>query len=221
MDKMALQDAGRAGTVIDRRERMEGNPGSGPPRKSLTPVLVFLAAGFLLLIGIPIAKSLFTTSLRIGGSKVRTENRALAEALETYRDVHGAYPFGIPFESRRIIRHDSTPLLALDLQGLGLEPASIGFRLGWDDNTYEGEYDYRDWFSSGVYHRAALPYRYYPKTGGWILISTGPDGDYDIDPEADYDPGIPQPSAHLLAVAGTYDPTNGTESDGDLWQVKM
>lgn len=63
---------------------------------------------------------------------------------------------------------------------------------------------------------------------GWVLVSAGPDGDYDIAGEWDvYDPSQPQPSARLLGgtnrsgSAITYDPTNGTISDGDIWHVKM
>jgi len=62
---------------------------------------------------------------------------------------------------------------------------------------------------------------------GWILVSAGPDRDYDLEGEYDvYNPAIAQPSIRLLAGAGkhgayTYDPTNGTFSSGDLWRVKQ
>jgi hypothetical protein len=66
------------------------------------------------------------------------------------------------------------------------------------------------------------------KTAGWILVSTGPDGDYDIgDDLSVYDPRIGQLSNRLLAgtnkrgSAYTWDPTNGTVSDGDIWRVKQ
>jgi hypothetical protein len=67
----------------------------------------------------------------------------------------------------------------------------------------------------------ALPYLYYPKGDGYIIISCGPDRDYDIDPEKYYDPNIAQPSLALLTEAGTYDPTNGHISDGDIFRVKQ
>ncbi|MBM3334060.1 DUF2092 domain-containing protein [Candidatus Sumerlaeota bacterium] len=63
---------------------------------------------------------------------------------------------------------------------------------------------------------------------GWILVSPGPDGDYDLPEEWDaYNPAIPQPSSRLLTgsnkkgSAFTYDPTNGVTSDGDIWRVKQ
>jgi len=69
----------------------------------------------------------------------------------------------------------------------------------------------------------------YRATGiGWILVSPGPDGDYDLANEWDvYDPTVSQPSLRLLAgtnkkgSAFTYDPTNGTVSNGDIWRVKQ
>lgn len=63
---------------------------------------------------------------------------------------------------------------------------------------------------------------------GWIMVSAGPDKDYDIPDDYDvYDPRIPQPSMRLLTGVGgrgsafTYDPTNGTLSSGDIWRVKQ
>jgi hypothetical protein len=65
--------------------------------------------------------------------------------------------------------------------------------------------------------------------GGWILVSPGPDCKYDILPDDwdVYNPGLSQPSQRLLTGtnkkgrAFTYDPTNGTISDGDIWRVKQ
>ena len=64
-----------------------------------------------------------------------------------------------------------------------------------------------------------MPYAYYTGGYGWILISAGRDGDYDIVPERDYDGRVKQPSERILLLS--YDPTNGLESDGDLWRVKQ
>jgi len=65
-------------------------------------------------------------------------------------------------------------------------------------------------------------------TNGWILVSPGPDGHYDLPGEWNvYDPGVRQPSLRLLAgtnkkgAALTYDPTNGTISNGDIWRIKQ
>ena len=58
------------------------------------------------------------------------------------------------------------------------------------------------------------------QVSGWILVSPGPDLDYDIAGHWNaYDPSTRQPSPALLAL--TYDPTNGAVSDGDIWRVKQ
>ncbi len=65
------------------------------------------------------------------------------------------------------------------------------------------------------------PYSYYSgKTHGWIVISVGPDRDYDINPERDYHgPKPSQPEESLLIKA--YDPTNGITSSGDIFRIKQ
>jgi len=63
---------------------------------------------------------------------------------------------------------------------------------------------------------------------GFILVSPGPDGRYDLPGSYEvYNPAIAQPSVQLLAgtstsgSAFTYDPTNGLISDGDICRVKQ
>ena len=84
-----------------------------------------------------------------------------------------------------------------------------------------GPCDYRDWFTISWFNRMTLPYLYYSDGNGFILIATGPDGDYDIDPVANYDSRINQPSVHLLCETATYDPTNGAISNGDIYRTKQ
>lgn len=63
-------------------------------------------------------------------------------------------------------------------------------------------------------------YGYYNDSDkGYILFSAGPDGDYDIDPVKDYDALTTSPLPQLLMK--TYDPTNGSKSDGDIWRIKQ
>ena len=93
-----------------------------------------------------------------------------------------------------------------------------------------------------------LTFRYYKERAGWILGSWGPDTDQgtinDVawdsvtaspygfaqaagSLETVYDAGVAQPSTTLLTGtsadggAYTYDPTNGTVSQGDVWRVKQ
>jgi prepilin-type N-terminal cleavage/methylation domain-containing protein len=60
---------------------------------------------------------------------------------------------------------------------------------------------------------------------GWIIWSLGPDTDEYKGPVPSdsvytaYNPAVTQPSPRLLGL--TYDPTNGTLSNGDVWRVKQ
>ena len=61
-----------------------------------------------------------------------------------------------------------------------------------------------------------------PKKGGWIVLSTGPNGFFDMNFETlkkAYDPEIDLLRSELR-INLTYDPTNGTDSPGDVWRVK-
>ena len=61
-------------------------------------------------------------------------------------------------------------------------------------------------------------YCYYSDNSGWILVSPGPDKQFDIDPFEDYVSTVQQPSSLLLEKL--YDPTNGVASRGDIFRVK-
>jgi thioredoxin-related protein len=67
------------------------------------------------------------------------------------------------------------------------------------------------------------PFSYYGgKKNSWILISPGPDGNYDINPERDYhgfETTQVGPEDSLLIKA--YDPTNGSVSSGDIFRIKQ
>ena len=64
-------------------------------------------------------------------------------------------------------------------------------------------------------------FAFYSGENGWTLISPGPDGDFDIDPEQDYVPRVTQPSSYPELVRKEDDPTNGIESDGGIFRVKQ
>ena len=146
--------------------------------------------------------------------------RQIAKALEEYKIQHGIYPQPIEFDTRNIPsihKYAKT----IDLGIIGIKPDKVRPAYYLRDNKYWGPYDYRDWFTISWFNRMTLPYLYYSDGNGFILIATGPDGDYDIDPVANYDSRIDQPSVHLLCETATYDPTNGAISNGDIYRTKM
>jgi hypothetical protein len=61
------------------------------------------------------------------------------------------------------------------------------------------------------------PFAYYQKGEGWILISRGPDGYFEMSQAEDYDPELRDNPA---LIHKTYDATNGTRSAGDIFLTK-
>jgi hypothetical protein len=143
------------------------------------------------------------TELRSKVSRVRTDMRWMATALECYYVDNNAYP---PWEMSNLYqppqpiirnRYAETGVLSLTTP-IAYAPHMAQDQFG---NSSLG------WFT------------YYSDKNGWILISPGPDGDYDIDPVHEYNGSAPQPSARLLVKS--YDPTNGLDSSGDIFRVKQ
>lgn len=79
----------------------------------------------------------------------------------------------------------------------------------------------RDPYARRSKHLVTFVYYCNIKRGfGWILVSPGPDGDYDIKPFSHYDATL-MPSQQTELILRTYDPTNGLFSNGDLCRVKQ
>jgi len=158
-------------------------------------------------------------------SRVRYHHRSIATAIEAYYVDHDAYPAMRPLVSfarhpNKLKRIRGDTLFTMEPGGLSMEGLTTPV-------AYITTLTFPDPFAP----EAGLPFAYWtpPDSTGWILLSPGPDKKFNFDLktlETVYVPSIPQPSALLLAGSGprgawTYDPTNGTESAGDLWRVKQ
>lgn len=180
---------------------------------------------------------------------VRNDMRSLATAIEAYYVDNNAYPafavgfqsvnaslgsahpaFGLPTFSQPQMQSPGGVLMSLTtpIAYITTFPRDVGAPAGQSPGGRRPTFlywcvglnraDTRSLYGASVVKNGA----------GWILVSTGPDGDYDLAGEWDvYDPTIFQPSARLLGgvnkrgSAFTYDPTNGTVSNGDIWRVKQ
>jgi prepilin-type N-terminal cleavage/methylation domain-containing protein len=145
-------------------------------------------------------------------SRVRTDHRSLATAIESYYVDHNCYPGHRPLAGhatklKPLRKARGEDLFTLDTGGA--DRAGLTTPVAYITSLFP------DPFAP----EPGLTFAYFTDGPGWILLSPGPDLDYDIVPERDYDGSIPQPSPHLLLLG--FDPTNGTESDGDLWRVKQ
>lgn len=153
-------------------------------------------------------------------SRARSEMRTLATAIEAYKVDHGAFAAARPMIDDFGRRSDDEQRAVQEAGALGLRTVEWGQRGCCGVTTpvaYVSELPI-DPFAPV----RGLSFLYLADENGFILVSPGPDRDYDIgDPAKVYDSSIQQPSAYLLAGGPwTYDPTNGTISNGDVWRVK-
>lgn len=149
--------------------------------------------------------------------RVKADMRSMATALESYFVDCSSYPAWVfgndPLAVNKASATRSMPSLRLGVNvGGGIAPITLTTPI-----AYMTRY-----FADPFVESSTEPqptFVYYADTNGWILVSPGPDGDYDIDPELDYRSDIPQPSE--LIVSKGYDPTNGLMSNGDIFRVKQ
>lgn len=164
-------------------------------------------------------------------SRVKSDMRSLATALEAYYIDHTSYPVKISLlqmqiDPLHIAQIGGTNLFTIEpgkpggVYGITTPVAYITSIIG-DPCTAKPRprFYYYGTFFTHSNDKDMTPFAYHADANGWILFSPGFDRDYDIMPERDYDSSIPQPSPSLLFK--TYDPTNGTISDGDIWRVKQ
>jgi hypothetical protein len=149
-------------------------------------------------------------------SSVRADMRSMATAIESFFIDHNHYPVWVPSTSPDAVNARQA--------GVGALPSLRHFRMSDSSNSslfalttpiaYMTNY-FNDPFTS----TPGTTFVYYHDVAGWIVVSPGPDGVYDIVPQNDYTSSIPQPSLTLILLA--YDPTNGAISGGDIFRVKQ
>lgn len=172
-------------------------------------------------------------------SRVRSDHRSLATAIETYYIDNNTYPASTTVRANTMDNN---------LYGAAA-PANVGSTLRARGTTQmlaiTTPISYiTSNFPDPFADTRGVGFRYWARGAGWILGSFGPDTDEALGGdllwnsvpagpgkqsgvETAYDPNIAQPSATLLTgsnsnnQAFTYDPSNGTISPGDVWRVKQ
>jgi len=166
-------------------------------------------------------------------SRARTDMRSLATAVEAYFIDWNVYPpYAVGEGSMNAALAPDSPAAALPSLTRSLTTPVAYITSYPPDLHAPGRTDrgptYLYWkVQPGEKDPAGKTYG--EKAGiGWMMVCAGPDGDYDIAGNWDvYDPSFAQPSLRLYTGANakgdafTYDPTNGTVSNGDLWRVKQ
>lgn len=189
---------------------METNP-IDRDNKVFTRVVLW---GSVVLFSIVLGVFLATRSDRseFNGSRIRADLRSLETVIESYYLDHGAYPVEVPasnFSDR--FEADSEVLRKLLHQHTVL-PNSISTPVAYTTSH---------WTDPMVSVRG-MPHGYIALEHGWVVYSAGPDGDYDIN-KAEMErvgfPGLYPHPGYRAILPFTYDPTNGTKSDGDIWRM--
>ncbi len=137
--------------------------------------------------------------------RVKADQRSLATALEAYGIDHNRYPMWelrTDFATQR-----PTFILPSEETGRGGLTSPIAYITSIP----------RDPFSAGKKEWLS----YYTSGRAWILISAGPDKDYDIVPQQDFQQPRDSKALWDIIVNKTYDPTNGSVSNGDVWRSNI
>ena len=190
------------------------------------PILLVTAclAAFLF----PFASSKPHGAVRDPKTRAVVDQRRIATALEAYFQDYGTYPGGIPL---RDFAPDAEALRSAggwDLMTLGPGPGEerdavtpAGIRL------YGLLHDpFTDFHLRPPYkprYEGEMPYAYFHDGDeSWLLISPGPDRDYDFDPEEDYNRSAESSfeTFNPSILGKMYDPTNGMYSGGDVFRFK-
>jgi Tfp pilus assembly protein PilE len=193
---------------------MERNDLVPPPADSLRwqTLLIRMAIvvgviGVLLLIAIPNFQEAQIRS-KIGHPK--SGMRSLGTALESYYEENKAYP----------------PCARGDVGENYWLPANNPAR---NLHTFQRMSEGMNTLTTPVAHISSYPrcwgpdapiFLYYNANNqGWLVYGAVVSGKYIINPEEDYIPGKPA-TEQLRLTAKTYDTTNGTYSEGNIWRIK-
>lgn len=181
------------------------NPNLRPFR--LFSLLAFAAAVFF---GAMIVRTIVSPTPKPGVSRVRSDMRSLATAIETYKLDHDAYPAVEPFPAEHFAPTEQ-PVAFNPPIGSG-RIRNITTPISYITSEFPDPHS----------PRRGETFAYYTDGDGWILISPGPDRIYDIVNPATVYTGSEEDFEiiHARLAPYTYDPTNGKDSGGDVWRVK-
>ncbi len=144
-------------------------------------------------------------------SRTATDLRSIATALETYRVDYNRYRKALLTENLpRRLQHLTTPVSYL---------TSIPEDPFWklDASTFHGSSPFYVYASGNLYGGGASVFDTVEVVASlYSLAGRGPDGDLD---GGGYCVGHPLAVQSNLATRTSYDPTNGTVSNGDIYRL--
>ncbi|MFB3895749.1 MAG: hypothetical protein ACE14V_05545 [bacterium] len=184
--------------LIELRRIKKGKSSKSSKKYASAGLLInCIVLAFLIFLSIfDFVPSYFAAQDRSKVSRAKGEQNQAATALEAYYKEHKTYPApDYDNQGNPVIPHTLTT------------PISYLTQLPFD--PFSGKQKQR-------YHYFAGPGQDTTKTY-WIITSIGPDKKMDLD-ISQYNPADPY-WQNLNTATGTYDPTNGTVSSGDVWRL--
>lgn len=220
-------------------------------KKGFTLIELLIVVAIIAILAAIAVPNFLEAQVRAKVSRVKNDQRSLATGIETYYVDNNQYPIAardgggnrgplgatIPINptgagnvnkyvtnaSAEIAQYNS--FAARPASGNGSNVATLTTPI-----SYVTSY-----FADPFTDTKGATFGYMQDTNGWILWSPGPDTDEksstDLQPSVEtvYNSAIAQPSTQLLTGgstgtgkgAFTYDPTNGTVSEGDIYRVKQ
>jgi hypothetical protein len=155
-------------------------------------------------------------AVRESVSRTRSDLRSMAVALESYFVDNNSYPAWVQGSDADSQVQGNSILASMPTfrRAVGSSPGGTGLPM-----TLTTPVAYLTAYMADPFNgQSPNTFSYFSDVRGWILLSPGPDGDFDVAPSVDYKSSMPQPSPELLLLA--YDPTNGEVSGGDIYRVR-
>lgn len=216
--------------------------------KGFTLIELLIVVAIIAILAAIAVPNFLEAQVRSKVSRVRADHRSIATAVETYYLDNNLYPamWGGSSPGPNGLSADTiTPKQNITT----INSRTFRLRHTSQLSTLTTPVSYiTSMFSDPFADTRGLPFRYFADRSGFILGSWGPDADEGVqgdlgwnegtyvieepresnDLETVYDSRRSQPGPILLAGSNTgtgkgsytYDPTNGTVSQGDVWRVK-
>lgn len=215
-------------------------------RHGFTLIELLIVVAIIAILAAIAVPNFLEAQVRSKVSRVRSDHRSLATAIEAYYVDNNTYPAAamvgggtnLP-SADEIVNSNGGRTFALRRIGNN-NLSSLTTPIAYITS----------YFADPFAETRGLPFRYYATRQGWILGSFGPNTNQaaggnlgwrdgttpwpgpgvggDAPVETVYDPVTKgtMPSSELIAGASTtgsftYDPTNGTVSPGDVWRVRQ
>jgi len=216
-------------------------------KKGFTLIELLIVVAIIAILAAIAVPNFLEAQTRAKVARVKNDQRSLATAIETYYLDNNTYPLAWRTSQRAeaeknvvsdsVFSNNVNSTLVAASGGPTTNYAGL-WSFVQRTNTGQGQVAMlttpisyiTSYFPDPFMDAKASSFAYFRDTNGWIVWSPGPDGDInsltDLGPgatvESMYNSSFAQPSSTLLANGtNTYDSTNGTVSNGDVWRVKQ